>query len=211
MSEKMFSDGALIKMGWAKTKENIGLLIGAMVVAILAILVPPAILNWIGPRTQMAGLFALLAFLVYLFMYSLVTVGFLRLLLNLVDGKGAKISDLFSSTDKVLPFLLVSILYGLIVIGGLILLVFPGIIWSIKYMMAPYLVIDKGLKPVEALKESGRLTNGVKWDIFGFQQVVGTVIMIGYLALFIGIIVSIPVGALAVAGLYRHLSKVSVA
>lgn len=211
MSEKMFSDGDLVKMGWSKTKENIVTLIICMIVAFLAIFVPSMILNWLGEKLEMAVLFALLAFLVNLFMYALVAVGFVQILLNIVDGKAAQIGDLFKSTSKVLPFFLVSLLYSLIVIGGMFLLVFPGIIWSIKYMFAPYLVIDKGLKPVEALKESARLTNGVKWDIFGFQQVVGTVVMIGYLALFIGIIVSVPVGALAMTGLYRHLSKPAVA
>lgn len=200
----MFSDGDLIKMGWTKTKEKIGFLIGATVVAGLAVYVPSAILMAIGMQTRYPFVFILLAMLVMLFVGSLVGVGFTRIALGIVDGKQVSIGDLFKGTDRVLPYLGTIILYSLIVFGGTLLFIFPGIIWSLKYVYAPILAVDKGLGPMEALKASAALTDGVKWDILAFQGVLGYVVLIGYACLFVGVIVAIPVVMLATFGMYRH-------
>jgi uncharacterized membrane protein len=125
-------------------------------------------------------------------------------MLGIVDGKQVGIGDLFKGADRVLPYLGTVVLLMLIVFGGILLLVFPGIIWSIKYSYAPILAVDKGLGPIEALKASGALTDGVKWDMLAFQGVLGYVIMIGYACLFVGVIVAIPVTVLATLGMYRH-------
>ncbi|MEA3324508.1 MAG: hypothetical protein U9Q37_05135 [Euryarchaeota archaeon] len=58
------------------------------------------------------------------------------------------------------------ILYGFIVVGGLILLTIPGIIWAIKFQFFDYLIVDKGLGPIDALEKSSEITRGVKWDLF---------------------------------------------
>lgn len=209
--KKMFSDGDLIKMGWKKTKEKIGFLIGITLVGGLSVYVPSAILMAIGRGVGASGLFAFLAFLLFIFMSALIGVGMVRIYLGIVDGKEVKFGDLFKGSDLVLPYLGVTILYTLIVVGGFFLLVFPGVIWGIKYLYAPFLVVDKGMSPVEALKASAELTNGAKWDILAFEGALSYVIMIGYAALLVGVVVAIPVTILALFGMYRHHSPAGVA
>jgi uncharacterized membrane protein len=201
---KVFSDGDLIKMGWVKTKEKFGFIILTVIVAFLIIYVPPVILDYIGRQLEMPGVFGLLSFLAFFLISIWIGVGMIRIFLGLVDGKEVSMGDLFKGADRILDYLAVMVLYTLIVFVGMILLVFPGIIWSIKYIYAPLLVIDKGLGPIEALKASAELTNGVKWDILAFQGVLGYVILIGYAALIIGSVVAIPVAILALIGMYRH-------
>lgn len=206
MSEKMFSDSALARMGWAKAKEHIGTYILATFVGGIAVIIPAVIIMIIGGAIEQEEIFALLAFLSYIAMGSVIGAGFVRLFLNAVDGKEVSIKVLFSETKRALPYLLVTVLYGLIVMLGLVLFIIPGIIWSLKYILAPMLVVDQGMKPMEALRASAQMTDGIKWDIYGFQQVLGTILMLGYLVFFIGILVSIPVAMIAYMGLYRHLS-----
>jgi uncharacterized membrane protein len=98
-----------------------------------------------------------------------------------------------------------NVLYGLIMVAGLILLIVPGIIWALKYMFVPYLIMDRGLKPMEAIRESGRMTDGHKWHLFKFSLVLIGVNVLGLLCLLIGLLVSIPVSALAAVFVYRKL------
>ena len=98
------------------------------------------------------------------------------------------------------------ILYLLIVAGGFLLLIFPGIIWSIKFSYCYYFVIDKGLGPVEALRASSRTTMGVKWHLFGFGILCGMINALGFLCLIVGAFATFPTVMVASALVYRQLS-----
>jgi len=99
-----------------------------------------------------------------------------------------------------------SILYGLIFIGGLILLIVPGIIWGLKYSQYAYLIVDKNMGPIEALKESGKITQGVKGKILLLILSSIGVVILGCLALVVGLLWAIPTAAIAWAYVYRKLS-----
>lgn len=102
-----------------------------------------------------------------------------------------------------------SILVGVIVVIGLILLIVPGIIWGLRYAFVPYLVVERKLKPFEALAESARITYGHKWQLLGMFCLIGLVNLLGLICLVIGLLVSIPVSALAVAHAYRTLERMA--
>lgn len=70
-------------------------------------------------------------------------------------------------------FIWTSLLYILIVLGGAILLIIPGIIWGIRYVFAPYAVICEGISGKEALSRSEILTEGRFWSIFWREIVFG--------------------------------------
>jgi len=80
--------------------------------------------------------------------------------------------DLFSSYPLVINYIIASILYGLMVIVGLIFLIVPGIYLAIKHQFYTYLIVDKGMGPIEAIKESGRITKGALWNLLGFVIIV---------------------------------------
>jgi uncharacterized membrane protein len=102
-------------------------------------------------------------------------------------------------------YLFGSILYVLIFCAGLILLIFPGIIWGIKFGLFPYFIIDKGLGPIKALKASAKTTMGARWDLLGFGFVVSIISLLGVLCLVIGIFATIPTTMIAAALVYRRL------
>ncbi len=63
-------------------------------------------------------------------------------------------------------YLWIAILSALIIIGGLILLVIPGIIWAINYSLAIYPLIAENLKGRRALKRSRELVRNYWWPVF---------------------------------------------
>lgn len=58
------------------------------------------------------------------------------------------------------------ILSALIIILGLFLLIIPGIIFIWKLYLAPWILIDKNVKIMDALSESWNMTKGYAWPIY---------------------------------------------
>lgn len=131
--------------------------------------------------------------------------GVIKIALTFVDGGKGRFGDLFSQYRLFFKYLMGSILYGLIVLAGLILLVIPGIIWGIKFQFYSYLIVDKGMGPIEAIKKSGQMTSGVKLNLFLFSLLLGLVNAAGALLLGIGLLWSIPTSWVATAWVYRKL------
>lgn len=69
--------------------------------------------------------------------------------------------------QKIGRFLLISSVVGLIVVGGLILLIIPAIIFGVWYSFSTFLVLDKNLSIKEALRTSKLMVKGRFWKILG--------------------------------------------
>lgn len=103
-------------------------------------------------------------------------------------------------------FLGATFLYYMAMIAGTLLFVIPGIIASVAFMFAPFLVIDKGLGPIAALKESARITKGNRWRMIALMAAIMLLSFLGFLALIVGSLVVMPVYWLSMASAYRRLS-----
>jgi Uncharacterised protein family (UPF0259) len=62
-------------------------------------------------------------------------------------------------------YIVTAILYFLLVSVGFILFLIPGIIWSITYLFAPYIVVAEGITGRKALSRSAAITKGNKIHI----------------------------------------------
>jgi uncharacterized membrane protein len=89
---------------------------------------------------------------------------------------------------------------------GLVLLIVPGLIAMVLFMFSTFLVIDRGLGPIDALKASMEMTRGNRWPLFGFILLCLLILFVGVLALGVGLLVAAPVAGIAFAYAYRLLS-----
>ena len=93
--------------------------------------------------------------------------GYARFNLNLVDGKDATISDLFSQKDRLWDGFCMNFLQGLYITLWSLLLVIPGIVKTYSYAMTPYIMAEHpSLTANEAITESRRIMDGNKWRLF---------------------------------------------
>jgi len=96
-------------------------------------------------------------------------------------------------------FIWTSLLYILIVLGGIILFIIPGIIWSVRYVFAPYAVIVEGIGGKEALSLSKTLTEDSLWAIGWREFVFGLLFLLiiwipTFVLIFLIAFVSIVIG-----------------
>ena len=102
---------------------------------------------------------------------------------------------------------LANLLVGVIVIIGFALLIVPGIIFACKLAFTPYLVVDRKMAVIEAVKESWRMTGGHSWKVFLIGLLGIPVCIAGLICLGVGVIISIMWITLAFASLYHAVSQ----
>jgi len=191
-----------VQFGWDTTKSNIGFFIGLLIVAGLIQYVPDIVAAIIEADAPALSLIIQIASFV---LSTIIGMGIIKICLRFCDGEKGEFSDLFSCYPLFFKYLIGSILYGLIVVVGLILLIIPGIIWAIKFQFFDYLIIDKGLGPIDALEKSSEITSGIKLDLFSFAILIGIINLVGLLCLLVGLFVTIPITMVATAFVYRKL------
>jgi hypothetical protein len=72
-----------------------------------------------------------------------------------------------AAAPRILPVILASILFTLIVYAGMILLLLPGLFLLAMLWVSVPAVVMEGLGPIAALKRSANLTKGYRWRVFG--------------------------------------------
>ena len=83
-------------------------------------------------------------------------------------------------------YFLASLLAGLGVIGGFILLIVPGLYLLARWALAPTLTIARALPGVDAMKESWGRTGDVAWLLVGFYVVAFLMLLV--IAFFAGVL-----------------------
>ena len=98
-------------------------------------------------------------------------------------NKKAKTIQLIDShvVEKAWIYFLVSICYGLVTVGGLLLLVVPGILWGTWYLFANYIVLTENLGIGDSFKKSKSYVRGYFWDVFRRQVFMGFLYVLMYL------------------------------
>ena len=127
--------------------------------------------------------------------------------IKLIDEKEAVYADFWRPQSNFWFYVLATLLYGLIIGVGTLLLVVPGIIFGLMFMFYGYVMVEKGLGPIEALKESKRLSAGVKWDLFLFSLLAIALNLLGVVALFVGVLVTMTITFIALAHIYRQRTR----
>lgn len=93
---------------------------------------------------------------------------------NVVSGRYLSVRETYGSAWKNLwRFSLLAILTFFIVMGGLILLIIPGIIFGVWYSFSRFIFIEKSSDIKESLFKSKALVSGRFWKIFGRLFVFG--------------------------------------
>jgi uncharacterized membrane protein len=110
--------------------------------------------------------------------------------------------ELFSGFKNYLNCIGAGLLSGLIVVGGFILLIVPGIIFACKLAFVPYLVVDRKLGPVEAIQTSWKMTRGHAMEVFLIALLGVPITIAGLICLGVGVIVAAMWISMATASLY---------
>jgi hypothetical protein len=171
--------GAWIRIGWNVVKEDLGNYILITTMALLLAMVGSFIVA--GPL--IAGLF-------------------ISVRHRMLGGR-TDLGDLFAGFNLFIDAFLIFILLSILTLIGLVLLVLPALVVITLYMFAFTFLVDRKLGVWEAMEASRKL---VLQDLLGWILFVILLILLNLLGLMlagIGVLITIPVTAGAIAAAYR--------
>jgi hypothetical protein len=203
-SHLLFSAGELLNFAWSKTKENLKplLVIGGVSMVL-------TLLNSASSRSANPAGFDLLNLIVQLFQMA-ITMAWIRVALAIADGKPVEVPKARELWPDFFVYFVTSVLVGIAVMLGFIALIVPGVVLALMFSFAGFAVIDRKLDPIEAMKESARLTTGAKPELLGLALLLLALNLAGVLALGVGLLVTVPMSFIAAARVYRRLQDIAV-
>jgi len=223
---QIFSKKEAIGAGWELMKKHFGFMILAYGVIMVTVLLQSNIEQVIGPGVISFNI----AIISYLLLFLLI-IGLMKILLKLYDGNKTELADLFNNYEQYFNFIICFLLVSFLTIGipiifisgivmafqyqslfgtlimtiGLVFSAILGIVFGLRYQFATYLVIDKNMKPLEAMKKSGKITYGHKMNLLLFWFVSLGMIILGLLCCCIGILPARILLSFAYIHIYRKL------
>ncbi len=131
--------------------------------------------------------------------------GLTRFTLSIVSGRDASPAQLFGEGRLFLKGVCASILFGLMVGVGLLLLIAPGIYLMARYGLYIYALVDRNCGIMQAFETSSRLTTRNRGNMVLIMLISIAVVFLGCLALCIGVFFAYPVVMISWTVAYRWL------
>lgn len=139
--------------------------------------------------------------LLFVFVGIAIWLGFIRLVLKLHDTGKSSVKLLFSAFDVAPKGLIASILYGLMVFGGSLLFIIPGIYLGLRFGFYTFFIADKNAGIIDSLKRSWDATRNHGWQLFGVALLIPILMAVPILIFFVA-----PIITAAWVYVYRKLT-----
>ncbi len=202
---QQFSVKRAVKIGWRGATGHLLFFVGMLAVVTLVSFAFQLMVEAVDALPR-AGTLTLLAAIVAAAMQWVMALGAIKITLTVVAGQKPAMGMLFSQYRKLGSYAAAIIVYLVVVGVGLLLFVAPGVWLGLRFHLFPYAIVDRNLSWREALKFNDKITQGFKWRLVGFYIVIYLINILGFLALGIGMLVSIPVAMVSSAAAYRMLA-----
>ena len=199
------SAGDAIGYGWRAFMKQPG----TLVLLALIVLIVQGVLSYISRQSDStAGM--ILWSIVGWVISALLTVGVIRAALAVLDGRRPEVGMLFQP-EGLVSYLLASIVVGVCVAVGLVLLIIPGLIVLFLFQFYGFAVVDEQAAPMASLSRSVRVTTSNVGPVLLFDLIGIAVLILGALLLGVGLLVAYPVVIIGAAYLWRRLTVGQVA
>ena len=195
-----------IKTSWKAVKSPIwvlvGLLIGYTILSfILSIFGTPG-------SGSIAG--SIIVNFVSLIIGLIFSLGYYKNMFQALDGLEPQFSAYGQQSRKILTYFIASVIYFIIVAVGLAFLIVPGIWLGIRLMYYMAFIIEEDAGIIESLKKSWEITKGQGWKLFLLGLTTIAIALLGFIVLFVGIFIAIPVINMIYCYSFRVLNALQV-
>lgn len=220
--------GEAISYGWAKFQANVGGLIVAALIG-FGIMLVLTLIGWIailgtfigssggcdvnettGRVTCDGGPGIFVTLIAYALFLGLVYFGqflfdmlMIRAGLLTTSGEALEPSKLLN-TAGMGPYLIGAILMTILAVIGFVFCIIPGILVLIFGRFFGYYILDKNMAPVDAIKASFNFVKDNFGKVFLFLLAVMAINWVGAILCYIGLLVTMPLTAIATAYFYKR-------
>lgn len=199
--------GSAYGLGW-RTMKTYFLDLFLIVLILGAVLVPVGMIDSLDGRDTPGGVLLRIFSLGYmLVLFAPITFGASWTFLKSIRGEKFEVKDMFSVFESdFLNTVLANLLQYAIIGIGLAFLLVPGIIFACRLAFVRYLVMERKMDAVTAVKESWRMTRGHAGDIFVMGLYAFGILIAGAVCFGVGIFPAIIWIRSAFAAMYYAVS-----
>jgi uncharacterized membrane protein len=187
--------GEYVGSGWETFKKNAGGFVGFTIVLFLINIALAKINESASPVGS----------LISLLISGPLNAGFLIVAFKVLRHRETAFGDFFRGFNNYLPLFLVSLVSGVLIGLGFLLLIIPGIYLAVAYTFALPLVLEKKMNFWDAMEFSRKLISKNWFSFFGFAFVLVLINFAGALLLGVGLLVTIPLSVGAIAAAYADI------
>lgn len=128
--------------------------------------------------------------------------------LKAVRGERIEVRDIFVVFQRnYWNAVIANIVVGIIVGLGFVMLIVPGIIFACRLAFVPYLVVDREMDVMDALRVSWDMTRGYGMQIFLMGLLAIPIVILGLVCFIVGVFVSVMWISAAFAVMYHAVEK----
>ena len=195
-----------IRFGWNTVKASFAFILLTLCVAAIV----PSIIDWGGKHVFHRDGQLFLIKLISALVSATFSLGLSKIYLRFRDGEKPIFENLFDGLTRAHIWLASSIIVGIAVVMGLILLLVPGIIMMLRLSLIGFVLVDERTGPIDAIQRSWDMTRGHTMDLLVLFIALFGLNILGACCLVVGLFVTVPMSGLAMAYIYRELKPKTV-
>jgi len=202
--------GDVINYGWEIWKRNLGLLVGITVVVFVINMGIGFAQGIAQGLAQQGNEIALGAYFALTLISNLIQIflgiGQVQIVLKLLRGQNAEFGELFGGGPLFLRTLGASIVGGIVLVLGIIVLIVPGILLALFYWPFYYLIVDGKAKAMESFGMAlpiAKLNVGTTLVLWLASM---GIVIVGFLALCVGVLFATPLVSTIFGAAYLMMS-----
>jgi hypothetical protein len=191
-----------------KVKDNPAVFVPFLVAFVISI-APSILSNALGAAIDSVIVELLLSLIMVVVGWAVtafVLTGVLRAAFKLIRGGAPEAGDVLSGGDLFAPMFIAYAIYAIASGIGVLLCIVPGLAVGLFFNMAFPLIVDRGLSPIDALKESVELVKPEWVNVLLFGLIAVALNFVGALLCGVGLLVTVPLTYIAWAWLYQRLT-----
>lgn len=208
MSNSSYSIASSFNSGWKKFKEKPILYLGITALIFTISLFSSnsyeSIMHYpdiVPPSYDLTTFFAQV-------LYTYLSLGFMKAAILHMRGEDIDFNSFFQiKLMNIIHYVIATILSSILTMIGLIFLIIPGIHIGLRLVLTSCLIIDKNINFVDAIEESWNITKGKTIDLFLWSLLAFIIILLGLLALVLGLFIAMPVVSIAFAYMYVKITN----
>jgi uncharacterized membrane protein len=159
------------------------------------------------PEFEGFGMYVIFAIVFIFLIEGPVEYGVAYAALRAARNERVETKNIFTAFNNYKNAVLAYILVIMIIVSGIILLIIPGIVFLCKLAFVPYLIVDKKMDAVPAIKESWRMTGGHTVIIFLMFVLAFFLSILGLILVGVGLIFAVMWIEPSFAHLYHTVSS----
>ena len=194
----------IFKTAWKGFKSQCWLLMGLLIG--FTIIYSLLLLFAIPAKEETLSISSMIVAVISIVLASLFIMGYLKNCLQTIDGEEPQFLAYGQVLRKLLIFIPASLIFFVTIAIGCAFLLFPGIYLYLRFQFFFASMMDEDSGMIESFKRSWSITKGHAMQLFVLLLFQKVIIIIGFIALGIGIFAAIPYIILMYGYAYRKLT-----